>query len=531
MATINPEPTAPPQPTAPPASPMPAAAPAPAAPAAPAPPIAAVAPSAPVGGQAAKAVNSAVMDAWSANFTLSILIFVLVTAVFIGLTLAIFSFGNIAEIAKNFAKYRCNPLMMPFAGQFGYDAKENFNFCISNILNDKASQIFAPLYGILSQFTGILTVMMNATLGIRKLFSNFFLSVNNFVGNVRNRIQRLLFEIRMSFLKMNNLMGRVFGTMYAVIFMGSSALTTGNNLAQTDLVKFLAEFCFDPATPIQMADGSWKAIKDIAIGDRLAPLLGSGGTSAAVTSTFVFDGARTPVVRIGDVTLSSQHYVEYMGEWIYAADHPSAMPAASVPQLICLNVAGNAFYVGRQGLKARDYDETNDPGITRCVMDLATKALNGTSTIGGPVLDYSLGFDPLFEVKLADGRWVTAGDVELGTRLTGGARVVGLVQESCDEVIKIGDRYVSEAQLVFVNDKWMRAAESAPQYRVHDGGHNLISFVTEGSAPILVRSGDQEYYLRDYREVALPEMEEPYEDFLESAQNSLVLNKDELLCV
>ena len=121
------------------------------------------------------------IQVWSANLRWSILYFTLVTLLFICITVLIFSLGNLTEIAKNYPKYRCNPLMMPFAGQFGYDAKENFNFCISNILNEKAAGIFAPLYGLLSQFVGILTVMMNATLGIRKLFSNFFLSVNNFV--------------------------------------------------------------------------------------------------------------------------------------------------------------------------------------------------------------------------------------------------------------------------------------------------------------------------------------------------------------
>lgn len=483
---------------------------------------------------AAAAASTALIDAWYSNLSLSILIFSLVTLILVGITFAIFSFGNLTEISKNFAKYRCNPLMMPFAGQFGYDAKENFNFCISNILNNKAAEIFAPLYGILSQFTSILTVMMNATLGIRKLFSNFFLSVNGFIGNVRNRIQNLLLQIRMSFLKMNNLMARVFGTMYAVIYMGTSALTAGNNLANNDLTKFLSEFCFDPATPVQMGDGSWKAIKDVVVGDRLAPLLGSDGIGPAVTSTFIFDGSRTPVVRIGDVTLSSQHYVEYMGEWIYAADHPSAAPASSIPVLNCLNVAGNAFYVGHCGLKARDYDETNDPGITERVMNIALKALNGPrdNAFNRPVLDYSIGFDPRFEVKLADGSWAPATEIKLGTRVDGGARIVGLVHEFCDELVTISDRYVSEAQLIFANNKWMRAAEAVCFGRIKSNGRVLLSFVTEGSAPIVVRTGDSIYYLRDYREVALPEMEEPYADFLESElQNSFTLNKDELMYV
>ena len=166
---------------------------------------------------------------WNEGFGSSILVFSIVTGIFLALTFAVFSLSSMIELSKNFEKYRCNPIMMPFASQFGYDAKENFDFCVSNILGEKVAAAFAPLFGQMSQMLGVFTVIMNATLGMRKLFSNFFLSVNSFIGNVRNRIQNLLFQIRMSFIKMNSLMGRVYGTMFGVVFMGTSARTAAQN--------------------------------------------------------------------------------------------------------------------------------------------------------------------------------------------------------------------------------------------------------------------------------------------------------------
>lgn len=465
----------------------------------------------PAGGSSGSA---AAIAAWSENLTVSVVIFVVITLIFVGITFLIFSFSNLAELTKNFAKYRCNPLMMPFAGQFGYDAKENFSFCVANILNNKAAEIFAPLYGILSQFTGILTVMMNATLGIRKLFSNFFLSINSFIGNVRNRIQNLLFEIRMSFLKLNNLMGRVFGTMFAVIFMGSAALTTGNNLSQTDLVKFLGEFCFDPETPVKMVDGLHKPIKEIQVGDRV---MGPNGSQPRVTSAFVFDGSRTEMVRINDVSVSAQHYVEHGGKWIQAQDHPDAVSTPSLPTIHCLNVFGNTFFVGNTDLMVRDYDETENPGVTSQVMDLALKILNGarnTESGKGPLLDYDLGFDQRLPVYLADGSAVPAEEVKLGTVLEGGHKVVGIVHEACREVVNINGFMFSTAQLLHFKGAWHRAGVLMPQRRIKID-FQLINFVTENSGPIVVSVGGAKLHLRDYREVALPEMEEPYADYLE----------------
>lgn len=445
---------------------------------------------------------------WNDNLRSSILIFSIVTLIFVGITILIFSMGNLAEIAKNFSKYRCNPLMMPFAGQFGYDAKENFQFCISGILNNKVAEIFAPLYGLLSQFVGILTVMMNATLGIRKLFSNFFLSVNGFIGNVRNKIQNLLLQIRMSFLKLNNLMGRVFGTMYAVIFMGMSALTAANNTANNDLVKFLAEFCFDPSTSIQLEDGSYKQISDIQIGDRL---ISTNGEIPIVTSTFIFDGQKTPMVSIDDVVVSEEHYIFYNDAWVSASDHPRAMPTESRKTLVCLNVSGNTFYVGKSKLLVRDYDEHNNSHISKIVQNIASCALNGESDTK-PIDDYSLGFDSSFEIKMANDNWKPAICVKIGDVLESGASVVGIVRERCDDTVTLptGGK-ISSAQLIHNGIKWIRAGSAN---FAKCGSQVLLQLLTSNCGTITVRYRDIVYYLRDYREVPLPEMETPYAEML-----------------
>jgi hypothetical protein len=322
----------------------------------------------------------------------------------------------------------------------------------------------------------------------------------------------------MSFIKMNNLMGRVFGTMFAVIFMGMSALTAANNTANNDLVVFLSEFCFDPSTPVKMADGSYLAIVHLQIGDELAPIFGTNHVPR-VTSTFVFDGSRTPMVTIGDVTVSSQHFVEYKGEWIHAGAHPSAIPRPSIPTMICLNVTGNQFYVGHQEIKVRDYDEDNSPGTAAEAMRIALSALKGRhldKLESSEELDYSLGFDPAFEVELASGVWKPAHQVRIGDTLAGGDRVVGIVRESCPNTVYIpGGGFVSEAQLVHYGDMWDRAATHWPIVRVNDN-RTLIQFVMENGRPIIARVGGSSsdtktFYFRDYREVPLPEMETPYE--------------------
>ena len=48
--------------------------------------------------------------------------------IFIGLFMFNFLTSGIQNIKDNWPEYRCNPTVMPFAGQFGFDPTENFTY-------------------------------------------------------------------------------------------------------------------------------------------------------------------------------------------------------------------------------------------------------------------------------------------------------------------------------------------------------------------------------------------------------------------
>lgn len=443
---------------------------------------------------------------WEQAWTTRLIITIVMTAVFIAGVVMFFSIGSLKEITENFPRYRCNPMIMPFASNFGYDTKENFNFCLGNIFKVKAAEVFGPIYKLLEGFTNILKLIVDVVLGIRKLFSNFLLGVNGFVRNVRDRIQGLLFSIRLSFIKMNNLMGKVYGTMFAVIWMGTSAVTAGMSVADNDLVKFLFEFCFDPSTPVELEDGTYKAIGDVSIGDRLAPI---DGAVPRVTSLLRFDGSRTPMVSIHGTIISREHYVSHDSKMIPAYMHPDAIPSSSLHELVCLNVSGHKFKVGN-GLVVADYDEHDAHHVIQEAQRIALQTLNNRRDANIRVPDsYHLGIDPSFEIRMEDGSWKPVRNVELNARVWNGGRVLGIVDELCPRTVRIDDLAVSESQTLFVNNAWTRAASSRPD-DVADDPQILRAFVTETCGTLHIRSSVDSYYIRDYREVAVPEMEAPY---------------------
>lgn len=438
---------------------------------------------------------------WKDNLNGMMIKVAIVTIIFLVTVILFFAIGNLREIAENWPRYRCNPAFMPFASNFGYDVKENFEFCLNSVFRMKASEIFTPVYGLLHNFTSIVQLVIDVTLGIRKLFSNFLLGMNSFIRNVRDRIQNLLFQLRMTFMRMNVLMNRVYGAMYSMIWMGTSAVTSGFNVSENSLVRFILDFCFDPATRIPLADGSVKTMADLRVGDLLAD-------NIRVTSTFKFRGDQTPMVNINGVVVSSKHIVQTEeGLWVPAEKHPDAKWTTSLPEIICLNVEGHRFRT-ETGLLVADYDETESANVVAETQAIAEKALNGG--IAGPTIpDYSLGFDSSAQIQLADNSWIPVSDIRLDDTLVGGNKVIGLVQEEAEEVCVLKDGLVlSAAQLIFCDNekRWLRIGtilptESSPQ--------TLTQIITDRVGSLHIRKG-RTVWIRDYREAPIPEMEDPY---------------------
>jgi len=299
------------------------------------------------------------------------------------------------------------------------------------------------------------------------------------------------------------------------MWMGLSGISAGKNMAENDLVKFMMEFCFDPATPVQKADESWVPLSDIKLGDVLAAT--ASNPKPTVTSVFTFDGSKTPMVQIGDVTVSASHYVQYKGHWLFAEDHPDAVPTFSLPVLTCLNVSGHQFIVGRQGLVAADYDEHEDDVTVAETQRLALRALNGSETKEKVVNDYSLGLSPTATIRMKDGSLKQLKDIVLGDSVQNVGAVKGIVHELCPLSVDTPWGPMAAAQLIFhpSSMKWTRVGSLFPVIPVIPVSlkdSELIHIITETTGTLELWKAGSTAFVRDYREVALPEMESAYED-------------------
>jgi hypothetical protein len=122
-------------------------------------------------------------------------------------------------------------------------------------------------------------------------------------------------------------------------------------------------FCFDPNTPIQMADGSEKKIKDIQLGDDT-----KGGE---VTGVFQFKAA-DEIHDYKGVTVAGSHYVKEDDKFIMVKDSPLSVKIDKIPVVYSLDTTGRRIFINN--IEFADY---NGDGIAKGFLENAGVDLAG----------------------------------------------------------------------------------------------------------------------------------------------------------
>jgi hypothetical protein len=122
-------------------------------------------------------------------------------------------------------------------------------------------------------------------------------------------------------------------------------------------------FCFDPKTPIQMADGSTKKIKNIQLGDNT-----KGGE---VTGVFQFK-ASDEIHDYKGVTVAGSHYVKENGRFIMVKDSPLSVKIDKIPVVYSLDTTGRRIFIN--DIEFADY---NGDGVAKNFLTNAGVNLSG----------------------------------------------------------------------------------------------------------------------------------------------------------
>lgn len=177
---------------------------------------------------------------------------------------------GIKKIEENWPTYRCNPIVMPFAGMFGQNATQNFTYCIQTMQGNYMDYLMQPFnynLGIVGELGTTLTTSLNS---VRAFISNIRDFITNIVHNVFGVFLNILIEFQRITIAIKDMASKLVGVLAALMYtLDGSVLTMQSvwNGAPGQMVRAL--HCFHPNTKVALEDGSYVSMKNLPLGSKL----------------------------------------------------------------------------------------------------------------------------------------------------------------------------------------------------------------------------------------------------------------------
>lgn len=135
--------------------------------------------------------------------------------------------NNIEPIKNNWAKEKCSPSVIPFAGminapegysKFVYTAS-NFSSCIRNILSGIVFDFFAPIYYIVSIIEHVIKVFVLAIRNIKLILDKIQQVIRKILIFIRDTIGKLFFPFKKILYSAIDAFSKIGGMFQAMVFV------------------------------------------------------------------------------------------------------------------------------------------------------------------------------------------------------------------------------------------------------------------------------------------------------------------------
>ena len=384
----------------------------------------------------------------------------------------------VQPIRDNWIDERCKPYIIPFAGYinkpqdtsaFDY-TQQNFQYCMQDIIKDVTGTATQPLTFVVNILNSLANIIKESINAVRNMFNKVRTQIQAVTQEVMGRLGNMMVPLQQIIIAMKDMMGKMQGVMTASLFtllggyytlqslMGAIAqfiITILIALAATITVLWLVPFtwgtaasmtaifvaiaipmsiildfmlqylhvtpdlqiptiqCFDEDTLILMKDGSEKRIVDIQVGDQLF------GEDGVVTAKMKVDASRSKMYYLDTILVSDSHLVKYGDSWVRVSEHPFSIPVDEYTKkyLYCLNTTTKVIHVG--DFCFSDWDEVIDTDVF--AKDEIHRYIQS-------------GFKPDTLISLHNGEKREIQQIEIGTILEKGEKVIGFVEIILDGI-------------------------------------------------------------------------------------------------
>nr|UZT28919.1 hypothetical protein [Nucleocytoviricota sp.]UZT29283.1 hypothetical protein [Nucleocytoviricota sp.] len=164
----------------------------------------------------------------SSDITKSILIFV----VFLGINFFILFSIGLKSIRDDWPKYKCNPVVMPFAKFFGKDPITNFESCIQNIQNIHMGSLLDPLYHTMGLVSNIGEEIMQGVLGFSGILNLLKFNLGGIANLAVEIVINILIEMQALLIKFKDMINKLVGVFVTFIYLIAGTQTTALTIWQ-----------------------------------------------------------------------------------------------------------------------------------------------------------------------------------------------------------------------------------------------------------------------------------------------------------
>lgn len=278
------------------------------------------------------------------------ILFIVLNLLFISLSTRVFVTMSLKALKDDWAKYRCNPLAIPFSD----DPSADFVYCVQKIQGSSMKYLMQPFNSLLGGLGNIANFSDVNILNIREMISYMRSQTSFIIKSVFSVIIAIVVEFQRITIQTKDLMMKIVGIVTVVMNLVDGSIKTGQstwNGPPGKMVRSLTKStCFHPSTLIKLSNGSVCEMKNLHLGDVLET--GSKVMAVMKLSNYgndVYYAFNRRGIDGGDVYVTGNHFVKSAGGgYIHAKDHPDAvpMPDKEIDELSCLITDDHRIQIG-----------------------------------------------------------------------------------------------------------------------------------------------------------------------------------------
>jgi hypothetical protein len=130
--------------------------------------------------------------------------------------------SSVQNLQDNWALYRCNPIMMPFAGMMAPDGtttQDNFSFCIQNIMTNFAPSITQPFAFLQSMTMDMMDSVQTSNENTTDQVSSIKFGVSDIISNIYSVFINVIVEFNIIVIKLIDTQGKISGVIASMLYI------------------------------------------------------------------------------------------------------------------------------------------------------------------------------------------------------------------------------------------------------------------------------------------------------------------------